>query len=380
MNAYVTIIEVAASVSVVAIAQQLHFIREWEEIPVVVACIMGKKSYIVDVCRQRTAMIEQRGEAEREFERTREETREQRASLAQLIDRVNQQARITGQLQAQSLAGLIQSVPSILSNPHSHHDNTQPKMTKAPDLPVFSGELPTPKGEAEFDNWIFQIKSLQQSYTDSAIQNAVVSNVRGIAKTVVQTVGYNTELSDMILPLEDWFGLGETNDTLLLEFHQMVQGPNEKIQDFGSKLECKFKILQERFPGLYAAVQLKDRFFRGMHDKMRDSMRYLYDKDDCTFSKLLKASMIAEAESSARHTLKSKAAHVVEVPTNTADSELTSIQNQLDSMTKILKSTQFNKNSKNGKMVRREELSLLKPNHNQSQRDLLHQQQDHSQG
>ena len=34
----------------------------------------------------------------------------------------------------------------------------------------------------------------------------------------------------------------------------MVQGPNEKVQDFSSKLECKFKILQERFPGRYAAV------------------------------------------------------------------------------------------------------------------------------
>ena len=57
MNPCDTIIEVAASVSVVAIAQQLHSIREWEEIPVVVACIMGKKSYIIDVCCQRTAMI-----------------------------------------------------------------------------------------------------------------------------------------------------------------------------------------------------------------------------------------------------------------------------------------------------------------------------------
>ena len=133
-------------------------------------------------------------------------------------------------------------------------------MTKAPDLPVFSGELPTPKGEAEFDNWIFQIKSLQQSYTDRAIRNAVLCNMREIAKTVVHTVGYNTELSEMISHLEDQFGLGETNDTLLLEFHQMVQGQNEKIQDFGSKLECKFKILHERFPRCYAAVQLKDSF------------------------------------------------------------------------------------------------------------------------
>ena len=53
----------------------------------------------------------------------------------------------------------------------------------------------------------------------------------------------------MISCLENCFGLGETNDTLLLEFHQMSQGPNEKIQNFGSKLECQFKILQEQFLG-----------------------------------------------------------------------------------------------------------------------------------
>ena len=64
INSHDTIIEVAAEVSVVAVAQQLHSIREWEDIPVVVSCIMGKKSYVVDVCRQRTTLIEQRGKAE----------------------------------------------------------------------------------------------------------------------------------------------------------------------------------------------------------------------------------------------------------------------------------------------------------------------------
>ena len=113
---------------------------------------------------------------------------------------------------------------------------------------------------------------------------------------VVRAVGYDTELPEMISWLEDRFGLGETNDNLLLEFHQIVQGPNEKVQDFSSKLECKFKILQERFPGRYAAVPLKDRFFSGMHDKMRDSMQFFYTQDDCLFSKLLKAAMTAEAE------------------------------------------------------------------------------------
>ena len=218
-------------------------------------------------------------------------------------------------------------------------------MSKTPDLPNFSEEVLTPKGKAEFDNWIFQIKSLQKRYTDDAIRNTVVSHMRGIANTVVHAVGYDAKLPEMILCLEDWFGLGETNDNLLLEFHQMVQGSNEKVQDFGSKLECKFKRLQERFPGRYAAVQLKDQFFSGMHDKMCDSLQFLYTQDDCFFSKLLKATMTTEAEQKSRVLVKSKAA-ATEIVTNPATQELTSIQNQLDSMSPILKSVQFSKDSR----------------------------------
>ena len=346
VNPLVTVVEFAAEVPIVAVAQQLHMIREWEEIPVTVSCIMGRREYILEVCRQKSILIEQRGEAEKENERTRTETRHQKETLSQLVDRVNQQARLIGELQAQSLQGSMTRIPSHQS---SHHHKDRPKMTKTPDLPIFSGELPTPKGEVEFDNWIFQIKSLQKTFTDDVIRNAVVANARGIAKMVVRAVGYDAELSLMISHMEDRFGLGETNDTLLLEFHQMSQGLHEKVQDFGSKLECKFKILQERFPGRYAAVQLKDRFFSGLQDKMRDSMRFLYMQEDCTFSKLLKAAMIAEAESKPRVQAKVKSA-TAETNTNHNNQELSSIQSQLDSMSKILKGAYFNKQTKaNGK-------------------------------
>ena len=87
-----------ANVSAVAVSQQLHAMHEWDEFPVVVSCIISKKSYIINVCCQRMAMIEQRGKSEQEIERTHEETKCQRATLAQLIDRVNQQVRIIGQI------------------------------------------------------------------------------------------------------------------------------------------------------------------------------------------------------------------------------------------------------------------------------------------
>ena len=88
MNPLDTVVEFAAEVPIVAVAQQLHMIREWEEVPMTVSCIMGRREYIMEVCRQKSILIEQRGEAEREIERTRTETRQQRETLSQLVDRV----------------------------------------------------------------------------------------------------------------------------------------------------------------------------------------------------------------------------------------------------------------------------------------------------
>ena len=236
VNPLDTVVEFVAEVPIVAVAQQLHLVREWEEIPVTVSCIMGRREYIMEVCRQKSIMIEQRGESDREIERTRNETRQQKETLSQMVDRVNQQAWLIGELQTQSLQGSISRIPSNQFPHQGHHQEETPKMTKTPDLPIFSGELPTPKGEVEFDNWIFQIKSLQKTFTNDAIRNTVVANVRGIAKTVVRAVGYDAELAHMISHLEDRFGLGETNDTLLLEFHQMSQGVHEKVQEFWVKI------------------------------------------------------------------------------------------------------------------------------------------------
>ena len=68
VNPFDTVMEVAAEVPIVAVTQQLHLVREWEEIPMNVSCMMGKKVYIMDVVRQSSEMIEQRGEAEKEIQ------------------------------------------------------------------------------------------------------------------------------------------------------------------------------------------------------------------------------------------------------------------------------------------------------------------------
>ena len=91
VNPFNTVVEVAADVPIVAVAQQLHLVREWEEIPVNVSCMMGKKEYIMDMVCQSSEVIEQRGEAEKEIQHARLEAHEQRETLSHLVDHVNQQ-------------------------------------------------------------------------------------------------------------------------------------------------------------------------------------------------------------------------------------------------------------------------------------------------
>ena len=86
------LIEFAPGMLVVAIAQVLHQINEWEDIPVWVTCLMGSKNYIMQLCRERAENEEQKRVWAAEAEKMREDQQEQQEKLSELIDKVNNQA------------------------------------------------------------------------------------------------------------------------------------------------------------------------------------------------------------------------------------------------------------------------------------------------
>ena len=347
------------------IAQVLHNIEEWEDSAVEAHCMMGEKKYILKVWRERVDYEERKRQMIVDEERRREEELDRNDQLQHLIEQVNEQTRMIGDLQMQNqqqqLQGVIMpestgSAPRIPSSLHTptgvygvpqiNSDDsmrTPMKSTKNPNLPTFSGELPIPKGEAEIDNYLFQIKLLQSSYTEDAIRNAIVATIRGHAKIAIRAIGYDSSLSAMINQLEGRFMEKETTDILLQEFHQMMMGPKEKVHEFGGKLEYKFRLLQERCPGRYNMAQLKDHLFHGMTDKLRDSVRYLFTNPAVDFNQLLKAAMACEIEATSRQATKAKAMQFSEgVSESSVDnSEIKSICSQLEQMSTILKGANF---------------------------------------
>ena len=78
-----------------------------------------------------------------------------------------------------------------------------------------------------------------------------------------------------IFDIDRQFGVGQAGDDILREFCQMIQGPEQSVQDFGAKLECAFRTINEQLPGWYVPIQLKTRFFHGINDCIRDLMHFL---------------------------------------------------------------------------------------------------------
>ena len=174
------LVEFPPGTLVVTIAQVLDQITEWEDHRVWVSVLMGNRQYITKLCQERAENEEQRKAMEAEVERMHENQLEQQDKLSELIDKVNDQAKMVGEMQQNQItlqsgsaprisqlqgqvpihssitsSGSVPRIPSSIHTPTGVYGATnvnpslqghQKKNTKNPDLPVFSGETPTPKG------------------------------------------------------------------------------------------------------------------------------------------------------------------------------------------------------------------------------------------
>ena len=119
----------------------------------------------------------------------------------------------------------------------------------------------------------------------------------------------------------------------------MEQRRTESINQFTGRVEQWFKWLQVLYPGRYDRSQLKERIFQGMHPHLRDSMRFLYMKEDVGYEEFLAAVYEAATEGSEGKVLNVKAMVVtVEKITDSKEqNELKDLKQQIESLTMIMK-------------------------------------------
>ena len=121
----------------------------------------------------------------------------------------------------------------------------------------------------------------------------------------------------------------------------MEQRKTENISQFTGRGELRFKRLRALYPGRCDRSQLKERILQGMHPHLRDSMRFLYMKDDVGYEEFLAAVYEAENEGTESRALsvKAKAMTVEKIIDDKERNDLKDLKHQIESLSMIMKSS-----------------------------------------
>ena len=126
---------------------------------------------------------------------------------------------------------------------------------------------------------------------EEAVRSAVIGSVRGAACEFLEFIGYGEEMSVILRHIKEQLGQGPFKAKLQKEFFLMKQRrqkvPINLLEGWNSKLNgCKHCILL----GIDQS-QLKERIFQGMHPHLRDSVRFLYMKEDVGYERVPSCSL-----------------------------------------------------------------------------------------
>ena len=214
------------------------------------------------------------------------------------------------------------------------------KLSAPPNLPIFLGQEPVPNTEGSIEQWLFQVEGALATHTKEAVRSAVIGSVRGAAHELLEFIGYGEEMSDILKHIKERFGQGPSKAKLKKEFFLMEQRKTESINQFAGWVEQRFKRLRALYPGRYDCNQLKERVFQGMHPHLRDSMRFLYMKEEVGYEEFLATVYEAETEGTEGKVLnvKAKAMTVEKVVEKKEPTGLQDIRQQIESLATIMKS------------------------------------------
>ena len=219
--------------------------------------------------------------------------------------------------------------------------NRVSKLGAPPSLPIFLGQEPVPAMEGSIDQWLFQVEGALATHTEEAVRSAVIGSVRGAAHELLEFIGYGEEMSSILKHIKERFGQGPSKAKLQKEFFLMEQRKTESINQFARWVEQRFKRLRALYPGRYDCGQLKERVFQGMHPHLRDSMRFLYMKEEVGYEEFLATVYEAKTEGTEGKILsaKAKAMTVEKIVDKDEPTNLQDIRQQIKLLATIMKST-----------------------------------------
>lgn len=213
---------------------------------------------------------------------------------------------------------LIEALKKLGKYPNPNNDgggSSQGTHMNIPKLPNFSGEVPVPKGEVGFEVWKFEVSCLRvdKLHTEVAVTQGARKSLRGeAARIVMNSLGHQATIIEILDKFEGIYGTLETSEELLQRFYNAVQSAGESISTWGCRLEdllTKATHHKKLSPTIKDEM-LRTRFWNGLADPtLKNTTRYKYDTID-TFDELRREIRKMEQEISIQSSLQRKGTRV----------------------------------------------------------------------
>ena len=147
-----------------------------------------------------------------------------------------------------------------------------------PKLDAFSGKADGEK--VSWRKWELQVKGLEGSYTDKAIKEAMLKALKGDAFAAAEPLSGVCTWQQLLEILRGKCTTVHSLDVLMGQFYQIAQGL-DTVAQFAIKLEHHLGSTRNSHPGVVSDVDffrhLRERFFHGLSERMRSSLRHKYD-------------------------------------------------------------------------------------------------------
>lgn len=206
-------------------------------------------------------------------------------------------------------------------------------------LCVFSGTVPTPAGEEQFDHWMEQAYLMveESDCPPKEKRRRIMESLKGQALEVVKAVRLsdpNVTTEKCLEALESAFGLAESGDDLYFSFRLQRQLPGEKLSEFLRRLErCLSKVVQRG--GLPASSMDRARveqLLKGVVDAdlMLIQLRLREIKDNPpTFLQLLRDIRTEEEYEASKAKLNQSVRTVYTKPQTESNSEIQTLRSEI---------------------------------------------------
>ena len=158
-------------------------------------------------------------------------------------------------------------------------------------LSSFSGADPVPQKEVSFEDWKKETNFLinSKAYSELTVNQTLRNSLRGQARKVVNNLRPDVSTAEIIAKLERVFGNVASGASIVQEFYNAYQKPDESTTNWGLRLEELFEkardkghVVQEQ-----KELMLRNKFWRDLHRQDLKAITHVYFvSDDIDFETL----------------------------------------------------------------------------------------------